>query len=132
MRAHGPGSHRVSINVRCLALQGQYGWTQFCVRLNELHDEERGLLPQTDTRFRPDMRCMELGDFTRECSIGCSPLGAAIGCRHWVRCRHGVRRPHTARAVPGSALRSDVREGPADLQAAGRGAGQEGRLGQGL
>lgn len=38
-----------------------YGFTRFCVELNEITDLERGKLPRTDTRLRPDQRLYENG-----------------------------------------------------------------------
>jgi len=38
-----------------------YGFSRFAVELNEVSSNERGLLPPTDTRFRPDQRCLEEG-----------------------------------------------------------------------
>ena len=37
-----------------------YGFSRFAVELNEVSSNERGLLPPTDTRFRPDQRCLEV------------------------------------------------------------------------
>ncbi|KAJ2899511.1 oxysterol-binding protein [Zalerion maritima] len=39
-----------------------YGMTQFAAALNEITDVERGKLPCTDTRLRPDQRLCEQGD----------------------------------------------------------------------
>lgn len=39
-----------------------YSFTCFSMRLNELHQEMVGTLPQTDCRLRPDIRAMENGD----------------------------------------------------------------------
>ena len=33
---------------------------RFAIELNELLDNERDLLPHTDTRFRPDQRLLEV------------------------------------------------------------------------
>lgn len=38
-----------------------YGFTRYCVELNEITDLERGKLPITDTRLRPDQRLYENG-----------------------------------------------------------------------
>ncbi|KAI8141248.1 Oxysterol-binding protein-domain-containing protein [Fennellomyces sp. T-0311] len=38
-----------------------YGFTRFCVELNEITDIERDKLPRTDTRYRPDQRLYENG-----------------------------------------------------------------------
>ncbi|KAI9489887.1 Oxysterol-binding protein-domain-containing protein [Zychaea mexicana] len=38
-----------------------YGFTRFCVELNEITDIERNKLPITDTRYRPDQRLYENG-----------------------------------------------------------------------
>ncbi|CAO3609009.1 unnamed protein product [Cunninghamella blakesleeana] len=38
-----------------------YGFTQFCMELNEITDIERDQLPPTDTRYRPDQHLFELG-----------------------------------------------------------------------
>ena len=37
-----------------------YGFSRFAVELNEVSSNERGLLPPTDARFRPDQRCLEV------------------------------------------------------------------------
>ncbi len=37
-----------------------YGFSRFAVELNELLDNEKELLPHTDTRFRPDQRLLEV------------------------------------------------------------------------
>ncbi|KAF4799220.1 Oxysterol-binding protein-related protein 3 [Turdus rufiventris] len=39
-----------------------YGFTQFALELNELDPQTRSFLPSTDTRFRPDQRCLEEGN----------------------------------------------------------------------
>ncbi|KAJ3292857.1 hypothetical protein HK104_004958 [Borealophlyctis nickersoniae] len=41
--------------------QDMYGFTQFAVELNELTPDLEGLLPNTDTRYRPDQRMYEEG-----------------------------------------------------------------------
>lgn len=52
-----------------------YGFTRFCCELNEITDLERGKLPRTDTRLRPDQRLYENGMLDkRETSIICSYL----------------------------------------------------------
>ncbi|KAI8071203.1 Oxysterol-binding protein-domain-containing protein [Gongronella butleri] len=38
-----------------------YGFTRFCMELNEITSLEKGKLPITDTRFRPDQRLYEEG-----------------------------------------------------------------------
>ncbi|KAI7853615.1 Oxysterol-binding protein-domain-containing protein [Circinella umbellata] len=38
-----------------------YGFTRYCVELNEITDLERDKLPVTDTRYRPDQRLYENG-----------------------------------------------------------------------
>ncbi|CAG8526858.1 2634_t:CDS:2 [Dentiscutata heterogama] len=38
-----------------------YGFTQFCVELNEITPDIEGYLPNTDTRLRPDQRLFENG-----------------------------------------------------------------------
>ncbi|KAE9421406.1 hypothetical protein Angca_007275, partial [Angiostrongylus cantonensis] len=38
-----------------------FGFSDFTMRLNELHNEDRDFLPPTDSRFRPDVRCLEEG-----------------------------------------------------------------------
>ena len=56
-------------SVRCIWRPGtlpedqavNYGFSRFAIELNELLAHERGLLPPTDTRFRPDQRCLEVG-----------------------------------------------------------------------
>ncbi|XP_076821279.1 oxysterol-binding protein-related protein 6-like isoform X1 [Clavelina lepadiformis] len=40
----------------------QYGFSQFAIELNELDVGSSELLPRTDSRFRPDQRCLENGD----------------------------------------------------------------------
>ncbi|RIB25134.1 Oxysterol-binding protein [Gigaspora rosea] len=39
-----------------------YGFTQFCIELNELTPDLEGYLPSTDTRFRPDQKLFENGE----------------------------------------------------------------------
>jgi hypothetical protein len=39
-----------------------YGFTSFAASLNEITDIEKGKLPATDSRLRPDQRAWELGD----------------------------------------------------------------------
>ncbi|KAI6229928.1 hypothetical protein M3Y99_01114500 [Aphelenchoides fujianensis] len=39
-----------------------YGFNRFTMALNELHADERPLLPPTDSRFRPDQRLLENGE----------------------------------------------------------------------
>ncbi|KAM3579255.1 Oxysterol-binding protein 3 [Umbelopsis sp. WA50703] len=39
-----------------------YGFTKFCVELNEITELERGKIPITDTRYRPDQKMYEEGD----------------------------------------------------------------------
>eukprot|EP00004_Rigifila_ramosa_P021669 TRINITY_DN5808_c0_g1_i2.p1 TRINITY_DN5808_c0_g1~~TRINITY_DN5808_c0_g1_i2.p1 ORF type:complete len:179 (-),score=26.00 TRINITY_DN5808_c0_g1_i2:51-587(-) len=41
----------------------QFGFTTFAIELNELTDELSAVLPPTDTRFRPDQRLFENGQF---------------------------------------------------------------------
>lgn len=36
-----------------------YGFTRFAIELNELNKDEGKFLPITDTRFRPDQRCVK-------------------------------------------------------------------------
>jgi len=38
-----------------------YGFSRFAIELNEILSHERNLLPHTDTRYRPDQRCLEEG-----------------------------------------------------------------------
>lgn len=38
-----------------------YGLSYFALQLNELLEEEGGMLPSTDCRFRPDQRLLENG-----------------------------------------------------------------------
>jgi len=38
-----------------------YGFTRFAMELNEIEPDHVGVLPRTDTRFRPDQRCLEEG-----------------------------------------------------------------------
>jgi hypothetical protein len=40
----------------------QYGFNEFTVQLNELQPQQCCALPPTDSRFRPDIRFLELGD----------------------------------------------------------------------
>ena len=40
-----------------------YGMTHHQLQFNYLPNEIRDLLPPTDTRFRPDQRALENGDF---------------------------------------------------------------------
>jgi hypothetical protein len=46
------------------ALQ-QYGFNSHSVQLNELHEQHRGYLPATDTRFRADIRNLENHDIKK-------------------------------------------------------------------
>ncbi|XP_024921315.1 oxysterol-binding protein-related protein 1 [Cynoglossus semilaevis] len=39
-----------------------YSFTSFAMQLNELHKDMEGVVPQTDSRMRPDIRAMENGD----------------------------------------------------------------------
>ena len=39
-----------------------YGFSRFAIELNEVLESERGYLPSTDTRFRPDQRYLEVRD----------------------------------------------------------------------
>ncbi|XP_060680573.1 oxysterol-binding protein-related protein 3 isoform X1 [Hemiscyllium ocellatum] len=39
-----------------------YGLTKYALGLNELEPDEKLYLPRTDTRFRPDQRCLEEGN----------------------------------------------------------------------
>ncbi|KAH7729693.1 oxysterol-binding protein [Aphelenchoides avenae] len=39
-----------------------YGFSRFTMALNDLTPEERPFLPRTDSRFRPDRRCLEIGE----------------------------------------------------------------------
>ncbi|KAJ3083404.1 hypothetical protein HK102_001098 [Quaeritorhiza haematococci] len=41
--------------------QEMYGFTQFALELNELTPDLEGMLPNTDTRYRPDQRMYEQG-----------------------------------------------------------------------
>lgn len=41
-----------------------YGFSRFAIELNEILETERKCLPNTDTRFRPDQRCLEEGQIT--------------------------------------------------------------------
>ncbi|KAF2458495.1 Oxysterol-binding protein-domain-containing protein, partial [Lineolata rhizophorae] len=43
----------------------RYGFTAFAAQLNEVTDAERGRLPPTDSRLRPDQRALEDGDVDR-------------------------------------------------------------------
>ena len=38
-----------------------YGFTRFAIELNEFTEDLKSELPPTDTRFRPDQRCLENG-----------------------------------------------------------------------
>ena len=48
-----PGALPVDANLN-------YGFSRFAIELNEILPKERGKLPHTDTRFRPDQRCLEV------------------------------------------------------------------------
>jgi hypothetical protein len=37
-----------------------YGFSRFAIELNEILDSEKDFLPNTDTRFRPDQRFLEV------------------------------------------------------------------------
>jgi oxysterol-binding protein-related protein 3/6/7 len=39
-----------------------YGFTSFGITLNEITEDLAGKLPPTDSRFRPDVRALEVGD----------------------------------------------------------------------
>lgn len=39
-----------------------YGFTRFAIELNEITEDMQNYIPPTDTRFRPDQRCLENGD----------------------------------------------------------------------
>jgi hypothetical protein len=43
----------------------QYGFNSLSVQLNELHEQHKGYLPHTDTRFRPDIRSLENHDLKK-------------------------------------------------------------------
>lgn len=43
-----------------------YSFTSFAMQLNELHKDMEGVVPQTDSRMRPDIRAMENGDIGNE------------------------------------------------------------------
>jgi len=43
----------------------RYGFTRFAAQLNEMTGVERGRLPPTDSRLRPDQRALEDGDMER-------------------------------------------------------------------
>ena len=38
-----------------------YGFSRFAIELNEILAKEKDKLPHTDTRFRPDQKCLEVG-----------------------------------------------------------------------
>lgn len=40
-----------------------YSFTTFALLLNEIDDSLKAKIPPTDSRYRPDMRRMEEGDF---------------------------------------------------------------------
>lgn len=42
-----------------------YGFTTFAATLNEITSNEKGFLPPTDSRLRPDQRALELGDIDK-------------------------------------------------------------------
>ena len=42
-----------------------YGFTSFAMQLNEILPEDRKTAAHTDTRFRPDQRCLEEGDIKK-------------------------------------------------------------------
>jgi len=56
-------------SLRCIWTPGRlpedneafYGFSRFACELNEILANERGILPPTDTRLRPDQRCLEEG-----------------------------------------------------------------------
>ncbi|ORX62833.1 hypothetical protein DM01DRAFT_1297653 [Hesseltinella vesiculosa] len=41
--------------------EAYFGYTQYCMELNEITEIEQHQLPPTDTRLRPDQRCIEHG-----------------------------------------------------------------------
>lgn len=57
-----PSSIREASHVRLWLVWQMYSFTCFSMRLNELHQEMVGTIPQTDCRLRPDIRAMENGD----------------------------------------------------------------------
>ncbi|VDM73316.1 unnamed protein product [Strongylus vulgaris] len=42
-----------------------FGFSDFTMGLNQLHNEDESLLPPTDSRFRPDVRHLENGDLEK-------------------------------------------------------------------
>lgn len=48
-----------------------YGFTRYCVELNEITEIERDKIPITDTRYRPDQRLYENGNVTVKLHYPC-------------------------------------------------------------
>lgn len=46
----------------CVCVLQFYAFSTFAMQLNELDKIMEGVLPPTDSRFRPDIRAMENGD----------------------------------------------------------------------
>ncbi|XP_068599239.1 oxysterol-binding protein-related protein 1 [Brachionichthys hirsutus] len=58
-----PGSQLLwRISPRPINSSQMYSFTSFAMQLNELLEEMEGVIPQTDCRWRPDIRAMENGD----------------------------------------------------------------------
>jgi len=46
-----------------------YNFTLYAMMLNELHDKMTSVLPPTDSRLRPDVRKMEIGDIGKSVEL---------------------------------------------------------------
>jgi hypothetical protein len=64
---HGPPSQRIAWSAGALVDQPakHYGFTSYAASLNEITDIEKGRLPLTDSRLRPDQRAWEQGDLPK-------------------------------------------------------------------
>ena len=57
-----------------------YNFTLYAMMLNELHDKMTSVLPPTDSRLRPDVRKMEIGDIGKSVELLhiCSHLNYSV------------------------------------------------------
>ena len=46
----------------CVFVLQYYSFTRFAMMLNQLDDSRESTLCRTDSRLRPDIRCLELGN----------------------------------------------------------------------
>eukprot|EP00834_Sanchytrium_tribonematis_P004509 NODE_226_length_12301_cov_1.446648.p2 type:complete len:777 gc:universal NODE_226_length_12301_cov_1.446648:4155-6485(+) len=61
-------AERTTVLWHCTSMKDRspanFNFSEFAISLNEISDELKVHLPPTDTRFRPDIRAMEEGDYT--------------------------------------------------------------------